>query len=87
MDDKNKLENPLRGSPDEALFREVACRLRHRFYVEHGKPFLFGSFEFVFHGGKFQWIEESSRTRRYFGGARKPPMVLTTTTNQMDSKE
>lgn len=72
MFEKDTRRNPLAEIPDDVLFRETAQRLRRRFHNERGRPFLFGSFEFVFHGGKFQWIEESPRTRRYVSKPRTP---------------
>lgn len=72
MFDKDTRQNPLADISDEIIFRETAQRLRRQFHNERGKPFLFGSFEFVFHGGKFQWIEESPRTRRYVSEPRTP---------------
>ena len=72
MFEKDTRRNPLADVPDDVVFRETAQRLRRRFHNERGRPFLFGSFEFVFHGGKFQWIEESPRTRRYVSKPRTP---------------
>lgn len=50
---------------DQILFEEVAGRLKRLYQKEHGSPFLYGSFEFIFHQGKFQCIEERARNRRY----------------------
>lgn len=50
---------------DDLLFEEVANRLRRNYQREHGVPFQYGSFEFVFHQGRFQSIEERARNKRY----------------------
>lgn len=50
---------------DDSLFEEVAKRLRSNYQKDHGLPFLYGSFDFVFHQGKFQSIEERPRNKSY----------------------
>ena len=50
---------------DEALYQETGDRLRKSFFREHGRTFQFGSFEFVFHRGALQWIEERPKYRRF----------------------
>lgn len=55
----------LRSLPDAALFEEVAARLRNQYLVQHGLEFLFGCFEFIFHEGRFQGIEDRPRNKRY----------------------
>jgi hypothetical protein len=50
---------------DDSLFEEVAQRLRCIYQREHGLPFLYGSFDFVIHQGRFQSIEERPKNKRY----------------------
>ena len=50
---------------DLDLFRETASRLSHRYEQEHKVPFLFGSFDFIFHGGTLRCIEERPRNKRF----------------------
>ena len=76
MSDNDKSRESLAAVTDDSVLREAAFRLRQRFYREHGKPFLFGSFEFIFHSGKFQWVEECPRSRRYLNRPKKAPVTL-----------
>ncbi len=56
----------LGGVSDLDLFREAASRLSRRYEEEHKVPFLFGSFDFIFHGGSLRCIEERPRNKRFF---------------------
>lgn len=64
---KNKNENSVDLStvPDSVLFEAAANRLRSIYQKIHGIDFTFGFFSFVFHSGKFQGIEETSKLRLY----------------------
>lgn len=59
--------NPMSiaGLPDELLFEEVASRLKRIYRRQHQLDFLYGCFEFIFHDGRFQGIEERPRFKRY----------------------
>ena len=50
---------------DEVLFEEVASRLKRLYRKQHHLEFLYGCFEFVFHDGRFQGIEDRPRYKRY----------------------
>ena len=50
---------------DEILFEEVASRLKNQYRKQHGIAFLYGCFEFIFHDGRFQGIEDRPRFKRY----------------------
>ena len=60
--------------PDEALFEEVAVRLKQLYRRQNGNDFLFGCFEFIFHQGRFQGIEERPRYKRYRSPVRLIPV-------------
>ena len=53
------------GIEDLELFEETVDRLCQKYRREHGIPFLYGSFEFVFHRGELKWIEERPRNKRF----------------------
>jgi hypothetical protein len=72
MEDVKK--NPLEDIPDTTLFEEVAARLKRLFRAQHGLDFIFGAFEFTFHDGRFQYIEERPMFRRYRSLGRNAPM-------------
>jgi hypothetical protein len=57
---------PLPNISDIDLFRETAFRLSQQYQQQHNTPFLFGSFDFVFHKGVLRCIEERPRNKRYF---------------------
>ena len=59
--------NPIgiHALPDEMLFEEVAHRLKRLYRRQHQLEFLYGCFEFIFHEGRFQGIEERPRFKRY----------------------
>jgi hypothetical protein len=61
----NKSLETMTGIPDETVFEEVAQRLKTIYQREKGVPFVYGSFDFIFHDGKFQSIEERPRCKRY----------------------
>ncbi len=56
--------------PDELVLEEAAIRLRAQYCREHGRDFLFGSFHFVFHDGRFQGVEDWPRNKRYLSPER-----------------
>lgn len=76
MNDESKDREAIAQLPDDIILREAVTRLRHGFYQRYGRPFLFGSFDFVFHSGKLQWIEECPRARRYVKRTKKPPVSI-----------
>lgn len=53
----------LKTFTNEALFEEVAHRLRRLAVEKTGKDIQFGEVAFVFHNGKFQMVEERSKNR------------------------
>jgi len=61
-----QITTALSGVSDLDLFRETASRLSRRYEQEHKVPFLFGSFDFIFHGGTLRCIEERPRNKRFF---------------------
>ncbi|MBX9768891.1 MAG: hypothetical protein K2X47_16580 [Bdellovibrionales bacterium] len=50
---------------DEQILEEVAKRLQKQYQQEHGNEFLYGSFRFIFHDGRFQGVEDWPRNKRY----------------------
>lgn len=56
---------PLKNFSDEAIFEEVAERLKRRYGERSGMEFRFGEIAFVFHEGRFQGIEERSNLKLY----------------------
>ena len=50
---------------DDAIFEEAALRLKRHYYHENGLEFRHGRFEFIFHDGRFQAIEEHHRAKIY----------------------
>lgn len=56
---------------DERLLEEAAKRLKQQYQKEHGSEFLFGSFRFVFHEGRFQGVEDWPRNKRYVSPLRE----------------
>jgi len=62
------------GITDAALFEEVARRLKRLYRSEHGLDFLYGCFEFIFHDGRFQGIEDRPRNKRYKSPGRLSPV-------------
>lgn len=59
----------LKTFTNEALFEEVAERLKRLHLQSSGKEFLYGEISFVFHDGRFQGVEERSKLRLYRQGA------------------
>ena len=59
-------ENDLSAFGDEAIVKEAASRLQKAFKNQFGFPMKFGSFQLVFHNGKFEKVEDQFRHRRYF---------------------
>ncbi len=56
----------LHNYSDEAVIKEAAYRLQNAFKKQFGFPMKFGSFQLVFHNGKFEKVEDQFRNRRYF---------------------
>ena len=59
---------------DTTLFEEVAARLRNLYQEQHSMEFLYGCFEFIFHEGRFQGIEDRPRYKRYKSPSRLSPV-------------
>lgn len=55
---------------DEQVFEEAAKRLKKQFLDETGSEFMYGTFRFVFHDGRFQAVEEWPRSKRYLSPSR-----------------
>lgn len=72
---------------DEALFEEVASRLKRLYRKQHGLEFLFGCFEFVFHQGRFQGIEDRPRYKRYRSPERLNAITSAQFTNEIKRGE
>ena len=66
MFEENTAAAALTGIPDLELFKETALRLSKQYEDQHKTPFLYGSFDFVFHKGVLRCIEERPRNKRYF---------------------
>lgn len=60
----------LASVSDNSLFEEVAARLKRRYREQHGLDFLYGCFEFYFHEGRFQGVEDRPRYKRYLSPGR-----------------
>lgn len=65
--------NTVNVMPNGVLFEAVASRLKSLYRREHGMDFLYGCFEFIFHEGRFQGIEDRPRSKRYRSPARWTP--------------
>ena len=61
-----EIQPPLSQISDVDLFRETAHRLSEQYQDLHKTPFLYGSFDFIFHGGTLRCIEERPRNKRFF---------------------
>ena len=70
MNNDGKKTGSFDAIPDTALFEEVAARLRKLYQAQHRIDFLYGCFEFIFHEGTFQGIEDRPRYERYKSPAR-----------------
>lgn len=53
-----------------AFLEEVARRLKEQYLKDRGTEFLFGTFRFVFHKGRFQGLEEWPRNKKYVNSSR-----------------
>lgn len=60
---------------DALILEEAAKRLREQYLKEHGTEFLYGSFRFIFHNGRFQGVEDWPRNKRYVSPAREAGAV------------
>ena len=63
--EKNNDGISLATLSDEVILEEAAKRLQKQYACEHGAQFLFGTFRFVFHEGRFQSVEDWPRNKRY----------------------
>ncbi len=50
---------------DDMVFEEAARRLRALYQQDHAVDFLYGTFRFLFHEGRFLGIEACPRNRCY----------------------
>lgn len=76
MKNDSQTADKLCGLSDLDLFRETAIRLTRRYEQEHKIPFLFGSFDFVFHRGTLRCIEERPRNKHFFEeGAQRSVLI------------
>ncbi len=50
---------------DELILEEAARRLKTQFEKENRRTFMYGSFRFLFHDGRFQGVEDWPRNKRY----------------------
>jgi hypothetical protein len=55
---------------DEQVLEEAAKRLQKQYRTDHGGEFMYGTFRFIFHDGRFQGVEEWPRNRRYMSPKR-----------------
>jgi hypothetical protein len=69
MEKDSQIET-LSAVSDELILEEAALRLQAQFARENGKTFLFGSFRFIFHDGRFQGVEDWPRNKRYLSPVR-----------------
>lgn len=53
-----------------AFLEQVARRLKEQYLKDRGTEFLFGTFRFVFHKGRFQGLEEWPRNKKYLNPSR-----------------
>jgi hypothetical protein len=64
---KDDVLTELEKVSDQNLFEAVARRLQRIYKKTHGMDFKFGCFEWIFHDGRFQGIEEKPRNKVYWG--------------------
>ena len=50
---------------DDTVFEEAARRLKQQYLRDNKRDFRHGRFEFIFHDGRFQGIEEHHRAKLY----------------------
>lgn len=74
MDIESKEKVALESMSDPVLFEEVARRLKRQYRHQHGMEFQYGCFEFIFHEGRFQGVEDRPRYRRYKSPGRLTPV-------------
>ena len=63
--EKNAQIETLSALSDDVVLEEAATRLRTQFARESGGAFLYGTFRFIFHEGRFQGVEDWPRNKRY----------------------
>jgi len=71
-----EIQTPLSQISDTDLFRETANRLSQQYESLHKTPFLYGSFDFVFHKGVLRYLEVRPRNKRYFDEESVESLVL-----------
>jgi hypothetical protein len=64
LENKSELSKLLNFS-DELILEEAAKRLKAQFEKENRRSFMYGSFRFLFHDGRFQGVEDWPRNKRY----------------------
>jgi hypothetical protein len=64
------VSDELKQYTDEQVIEAAAKRLQTQFALENGNQFLYGSFHFVFHDGRFQGVEDWPRSKRYLSPER-----------------
>lgn len=74
MNNNDRPTSGIESMSDAALFEEVAARLKKLYRLQHGIDFLYGCFEFIFHEGRFQGIEDRPRYKRYKSPGRLSPV-------------
>ena len=63
--EKSDFQSAIAATPDELVLEEAAKRLQAQFAKENKVRFLYGTFRFVFHDGRFQGVEDWPRNKRY----------------------
>lgn len=61
----NEVPTLLQGLSDEQVIEEAARRLQKGYMEEYRQKFMYGTFRFIFHDGRFQGVEDCPRKRRY----------------------
>lgn len=67
---KNQTTKDLSTAEFITFLEEVARRLKEQYLKDRGTDFLFGTFRFVFHKGRFQGLEEWPRNKKYLSSSR-----------------
>ncbi|MBS1983555.1 MAG: hypothetical protein JST16_05225 [Bdellovibrionales bacterium] len=70
MEERHDEEFMAENLSDEFVFEEAARRLRARYRKRYGSEFRYGSFDFIFHDGRFQSVEERPRSKGYISHLR-----------------
>jgi hypothetical protein len=64
LENKSEVQKLLNVS-DELILEEAARRLKTQFEKDNRRAFMYGSFRFLFHDGRFQGVEDWPRNKRY----------------------